>query len=179
MRNAMLSVLVSLAVLILFSLPGAVADAGEEDVRCFGRAPTIVGTRNADTLYGGTAADDVISGLGGPDSLHGRDGEDRECGDNGADDIQAGLGDDLLAGGMGPDRLNGGKGANLLLGGPGPDELDGSRRNPDVFRGGVGDDVLHASEFYHGDIVRGGDGYDTCEVDDADDVRGCEDVIVP
>jgi hypothetical protein len=63
--------------------------------RCFGKAPTMVGTSGHDVLRG-TRRADVIVGLGGPDTLIGRAGNDRLCG------------------GPGPDRLRGGAGRNRL-----------------------------------------------------------------
>jgi hypothetical protein len=60
--------------------------------RCFGKAPTMVGTSGHDVLRG-TRRADVIVGL---DTLLGRAGNDRLCG------------------GPGPDRLRGGAGRNRL-----------------------------------------------------------------
>jgi uncharacterized delta-60 repeat protein len=63
----------------------------ETQPRCFGKAPTIAGTKGRDRLRG-TGKADVIYGGGGRDRLNGKGGKD------------------LLCGGPGRDRLNGGPG---------------------------------------------------------------------
>jgi Ca2+-binding RTX toxin-like protein len=152
--------------------PETAEGAGTEDVTCFGVLGT-VGTPGSDQLFG-TLGDDVLSGIGGHDSLHGRAGNDRACGGDGHDWLQGGAGDDRIAGGMGADWLEGGRGSNFLLGGPGGDRLFGSYRDPDVNKGGPGDDYIEPRGSLEGQVVRGGRGEDVCRVDPNSDVRGCE-----
>jgi Ca2+-binding RTX toxin-like protein len=96
---------------------------------CGGRAPTIVGTSQGDTLRG-TGGADVISGLGGNDEIDGLGGNDIICGGRATDFIDGGAGNDRLLGDGGNDQLFGGQGDDHLLGGPG-----GAN-----FYGGAGDD---------------------------------------
>jgi Ca2+-binding RTX toxin-like protein len=75
---------------------------------------------------------------------------------------------------LGRDRIDAGKGSNVVHGGPGPDNLEVGSREPGTVRGGSGNDFVNARDAFGGDVVRGGDGNDTCWVDAGDDVRGCE-----
>jgi len=79
-----------------------------KQIRCGGKAATIIGTARADRLRG-TRGPDVIAGLGGKDVIKGLGGRD------------------ILCGGAGNDRLSGGPGADRLIGGSGRDVLDGKR----------------------------------------------------
>ena len=96
---------------------GAVVVAEAKAVpKCFGRAATIVGSGQSDTLRG-TKGRDVIVAKGGNDRLVGRGGNDLMCG---------GRGSDFLVGGGGNDRMSSGAGSEeALAGGPGDDHMDG------------------------------------------------------
>jgi Ca2+-binding RTX toxin-like protein len=97
--------------------------SGAAAPRCFGKAPTIVGTAKKDRLKG-TNRKDVIVAKGGDDRIKARGEDDLIC---------AGAGDGRLEGGGGNDRLNGGKGTNdVLAGGGGNDDLAGGSGRADV-----------------------------------------------
>jgi hypothetical protein len=68
--------------------------------RCFGWAPTLVGSGGRDILQGTPGHDVILSGEGN-DTIHGEEGEDRICTEGGSD---------LLVGGGHPDHIDGGKG---------------------------------------------------------------------
>ncbi|MGQ0620759.1 MAG: choice-of-anchor Q domain-containing protein, partial [Panacagrimonas sp.] len=90
--------------------------------RCEGRAVTIRGTLNNDTLNGTNGAD-VMDGLGGKDTINGRGGNDWICGGPGDDTIKGGNGNDRILGNQGVDNLQGEAGNDELLGGDGRDSL--------------------------------------------------------
>ncbi|MGQ0619170.1 MAG: choice-of-anchor Q domain-containing protein, partial [Panacagrimonas sp.] len=90
--------------------------------RCDGRAVTIRGTLNNDTLNGTNGAD-VMDGLGGKDTINGRGGNDWICGGPGDDTIKGGNGNDRILGNQGVDNLQGEAGNDELLGGDGRDSL--------------------------------------------------------
>lgn len=82
---------------------------------CFGKAPTLSGTKRANVLKG-TAGDDVIVGLGGADTVYGLGGNDLLCGGGGGDRVYGGDGNDQLSGENGNDLLLG-EGGNDSFGG--------------------------------------------------------------
>jgi Tol biopolymer transport system component len=161
------------------SLRGARAPA------CFGEAPTIVGTEQADMLKG-TDGDDVIVGLGGDDTIDGGDGVDAICGGEGNDSIGAEGLIAVLSGGPGDDSLLGGNcicvaaydeapgGVKVDLGagtatGWGNDLL----RNIEAVSGSPFDDVLIGGS--DPDLLDGSGGNDTITGNGGDDfVRGGE-----
>ncbi|HEX2296721.1 MAG TPA: hypothetical protein VHN37_15620 [Actinomycetota bacterium] len=139
-------------------VPPAVAQGGS----CFGKTPTIVGTRARDHLFG-TPGDDVIDGLGSHDWIEAGAGDDTICGSDGYDDIYGGPGDDSIDGGDDLDDSWGQDGADTILtgdaeyyrlgqdlavGGPGDDSIDGDA-GPNLLYGGPGDDVIrgHGAQF--------------------------------
>lgn len=136
-------------------LGAALPALADEPVRCFGRRPTIVGTRGRDHLVG-TQGSDVIVGLGSDDLIQGRGGADLICGGLGADELYGGEGRDRVDGGRQVDLVFGRAGADLLYaGGTGPyhfgdDRLFGGRGGdrlagdgaPNQLYGGPGDDEL-------------------------------------
>jgi Ca2+-binding RTX toxin-like protein len=142
------------AVLVVLVLAGSLLTGGaaEAAVPCFGREPTIVGTRGDDLLVG-TNGDDVIVGLRGFDRIRGRGGDDRICGGGDSDVVRGGEGDDAIEGDAGSDSAHGGPGADRILlgtgsveglfGGPGDDWLFGGPGSFDGLIGGGGDDLLH------------------------------------
>jgi Ca2+-binding RTX toxin-like protein len=73
------------------------------------------------------------------------------------------------------DNIDGGGGADILNGAEGPDNLFAAF-GVDVLRGGKGDDLLVTFDFSGGDTAGGGDGQDTCVIDQGDVVAGCEDI---
>jgi Ca2+-binding RTX toxin-like protein len=115
--------------------------------------PTFIGTDGPDTIVG-TAEADEINSYGGTDTLSGNDGPDL---------IRGGDGDDTLNGGSGNDTLNGGDGDDTLNGGTGDDNLHPGG-GFDVVSGGAGDDeilIARAHEISAGELIDGGDGFDT------------------
>lgn len=73
-----------------------------EEVSCFGKAATIVGTEGPEFIPG-TSGDDVMVGLGGDDTLQGQEGSDALCGGDGDDALYGEGGTDSLDGGAGKD----------------------------------------------------------------------------
>lgn len=172
MKRAALTLAVVLAASALPMVPAQAA------APCFGRAPTIEGTRGHDVLRG-TDGPDVIVGNGGVDIVRALGGNDRIClsdgeagahsvirGGGGADHVDAGAGDstvfggggrDLVFGGEGEDHLYGGSMGDAMFGGAGVDYLFGHGGH-DELRGGESDDVVHG---YDGDdTLDGGAGTD-------------------
>ncbi|MGH8587317.1 MAG: calcium-binding protein, partial [Gammaproteobacteria bacterium] len=94
--------------------------------RCGGRAVTILGTSDNDTIRG-TEGPDVIHGLGGNDVIRGLGGDDTLCGGPGKDRLIGGQGRDRMFGQGGNDRLFGDKGKDRHDGGSGRDTCDRDR----------------------------------------------------
>jgi Ca2+-binding RTX toxin-like protein len=127
---------------------------GDDYVRS-GPGDDVVNTGSGnDEVYGGPG-DDVINTGSGDDYAQGCDGDDV---------INTGAGNDEVWGSPGDDVVNGGDGDDVIYGGPGADELNG----------GNGDDYIQddcPSGYYtdnEPDDVDGGDGTDTCVIDDSD-----------
>ncbi|HEX5375985.1 MAG TPA: calcium-binding protein [Solirubrobacterales bacterium] len=128
----------------------AVPVPDEEDPRCHGRQPDIVGTEGDDELRG-TPERDVIWGGGGDDSIHGSLGNDLLCGGPGADLVHGGRGNDEVDGGAGDgDQAIGDLGDDKVLGGTGDSDEAAGSLGIDTVSGGPGD-----LDFVHGDY-----GYD-------------------
>lgn len=123
-----------------------------------------------DALIGG-AGDQVLFGGGGGDSIDADVGNDRANGGEGDDTITDGedhcvevCGDDVFSGGPGDDHIAAGAGSDRALGGPGDDSVS----------------VVDVSGSRDADFVNGGDGFDTCVVDQFDTYKNCEVVeVVP
>jgi Ca2+-binding RTX toxin-like protein len=128
---------------------GAGGSADEDESRCHGRRPTILGGDAADALHG-TPGRDVIFGGDGDDTITGSLGNDLICG---------GLGDDQVHGGRGNDVVDGGAGADSVVGDLGDDKVTGGTGNADEVGGSLGIDTLSGGpgEF---DLVHGDYGYD-------------------
>jgi len=95
-------------------------------------------------------------------------GNNSLSGTTGADTLDGGAGNDQIAGFSGNDILNGGAGSDNLFGGAGNDLLFGDRLNGfdngtevDHLSGAAGNDFIYSG---YGDIVDGGDGFDTVAV---------------
>ena len=73
------------------------------------------------------------------------------------------------------DNIDGGGGADILNGAEGPDKLFAAF-GVDALRGGKGDDLLVTFDRSGGDTASGGDGVDTCVIDQGDNVASCEDI---
>lgn len=102
---------------------------GATSKTCFGKAPTLTGTKRANVLKG-TTGDDIVVGLGGADTIYGFGGNDLLCGGGGGDRVY---------GGDGNDRLSGENGNDLLLGEGGNDSFGGNRGTDTCFQdSGVG-----------------------------------------
>jgi Ca2+-binding RTX toxin-like protein len=139
-------------------LGGLVGSATTPAVARAGHGCRTNGTNSTEVLTG-TAGADRICALAGDDVVESLDGNDR---------IWAGSGNDTVEGDDGNDRI---------FGGAGNDTLDGNA-GTDVVRGGAGDDVIHVNDAGPGDRAIGGKGADTCFVNQADKVKGCEQVHV-
>lgn len=146
---------------------------------------TIVGTNDSEVLIG-TPGPDVILGRGGLDVIVGLGGDDVLCGGAGDDYLEGGVGDDDLDGGSGSDfllylwspgpvraslashRARGASGADNfvrfenLAGSPDDDRLSGDANANQIY-GMLGNDVL-----------RGGNGEDSCFDDPGQIGAGCE-----
>ncbi|HTU12205.1 MAG TPA: calcium-binding protein [Allosphingosinicella sp.] len=96
----------------------------------------INGTFLPDILIG-TSEDDTINGFGGLDTIAGGDGHD------------------VIDGGDGDDVLIGGDGNDILIGGP------GAATNLSLYNGGIGNDLMIASDLGVAEDFDGGDGIDT------------------
>jgi Ca2+-binding RTX toxin-like protein len=127
----------------------AAAPTPDEQERCHGRIPTIIGSEAGDVLHG-TPARDVIFGGPGNDEILGSLGNDLLCG---------GLGDDLIHGGRGNDEVDGGAGTDRVVGDLGDDKIMGGTGNADEVAGSLGIDRLNGGpgEF---DLIHGDYGYD-------------------
>jgi Ca2+-binding RTX toxin-like protein len=133
------------------------APAEEENPRCQGRQPEIVGTDGDDKLLGTPERDVIWAGLG-DDEVHGSLGNDLVCGGPGADLLHGGRGNDTVDGGAGDrDQVIGDLGDDMLMGGPGEfDEVAGSL-GIDTISGGTGSfDLVHGDYGY--DRMDGGGG---------------------
>ena len=109
--------------------------------------PTYTGTSGDDSYWGGPDAD-FIEGLGGNDYLLGNGGDDEILGGDGNDNLHGGDGDDILDGGDGDDWLQGNDGIDTILGGAGNDRI-----------------LLIPSSSITGELIDGGDGVDTLQLD--------------
>ncbi len=147
----------TVALCAVFALGVATPSADEEDPRCRGRIPTILGTAEDDDLRG-TSGRDVIWAGPGDDTVHASLGNDLVCGGPGADLLHGGRGNDTVDGGPGDgDRVIGDLGDDHLFGGGGDyDEVAGSL-GIDTISGGPGDsDLVHGDYGY--DRMDGGSG---------------------
>ncbi len=109
-------------------------------------------------LLGG-AGDDVIAGNEFANELRGYGGNDTITGGGGNDMLRGGAGNDSLSGENGNDTLFGETGNDTLIGGRGNDSLDGAGGN---------DRIFNRDSF--ADVVTGGAGVDTAEVDGLDSI---------
>jgi Ca2+-binding RTX toxin-like protein len=115
-RDAMKALLI-LVLLVGFTVLAGPAHAGPP--LCFGKAPTIIGTRGDDLALSGASGNDVIWAKRGNDIVFGMGGDDRICGGRGSDELHGGYatgtgesednqdpnGADKLAGNEGRDPL--------------------------------------------------------------------------
>jgi Ca2+-binding RTX toxin-like protein len=146
MRASIAGVVLGAAALVFL---GA-APAEDDDPRCHGRIPTIVGSDEADNLRG-TPSRDVIWGGSGDDQILASLGNDLVCG---------GLGTDLLHGGRGNDMVDGGPGAaDIVIGDLGDDHLFGGSGNADEVGGSLGIDIINGGPGSN-DLLHGDYGYD-------------------
>lgn len=139
-----------------------------------GASNDLAGTDDAEVIraYGGNdtveaaGGDDLIFAGNGDDVVDGGDGDDTLRGGFGNDLLEGGDGDDYLLGKFGDDTLEAGEGTDLLKGGSGDDLLNGQDdgedpTDSDTLIGGDGDDHLIGD---NGDVLEGGEGYNTFEV---------------
>ena len=135
------------------------------------------GFYDRDTLIGGDG-DDTLSGGRDANDLRGGPGDDLLNGSGSRDTLDGGEGNDRLRGFGNDDLLQGGEGGDVLLG----DALEGERGGEDnggddTLEGGAGDDVLlgyFGDDLFRGglgaDGLFGGDGIDTDDEDDENDI---------
>ncbi|WP_405060190.1 calcium-binding protein [Kribbella sp. NBC_01505] len=84
-----------------------------------------------------------LAGGSADDSLTGSASANRLVGGGGSDVLNGLAGNDVLSGDAGDDRLDGGLGSDELYGEDGADTLDaGTAKDPDLFEGGAGFDVV-------------------------------------
>jgi hypothetical protein len=136
---------------------GAAAPSAEDDPRCRGRIPNVIGSEESERLQG-TEGRDVIWAGAGDDEVHASLGNDLVCGGPGADLLHGGRGNDTVDGGPGSgDRVIGDLGDDHLFGGAGEfDEVAGSL-GIDTITGGPGSfDLVHGDYGY--DRMDGGTG---------------------
>ncbi len=100
-----------------------------------------IGT-DVEQLSTGAGNDTIVLGPGIRAQGDGGDGNDAITGGPGNDYIYAGDGNDTVSGGDGNDQLYGGTGTDTLDGGPGDDDIESTfvDDDPDVYRGGTGND---------------------------------------
>ena len=122
------------------------------------------GAASADTWYYGTNGSDHITG--GYDADH-------MLGYNSGDYLNGMQQVDELKGGYGDDKLYGGTSTDWLYGMNDDDELVGEAHEDWLF-GGYQNDRIISWHDYRRDFVDGGPGWDTCYVDDWDEVHDCE-----
>jgi Ca2+-binding RTX toxin-like protein len=142
---------------------------------------TLTGGNGNDSLLGG-AGNDLLNGQKNRDTLLGGPGDDRLFGGSAKDSLDGGFGDDLLNGQKHRDSLAGRQGNDTLNGSDGNDQAI-ERGNFDItitdevligngtdslisierarLIGGLGGDVLDASEFSGKTILNGRGGHDT------------------
>lgn len=135
-----------------------VLDGGGDDDRLFG-------DDGDDTLLGGDGKDH-IDGASGDDTIDGQERDDTLLGGDGNDTIEGGSGHDTIDGGPGSDLLSGGPYGDTIDGGPGADRLDGGSNN-DTLDGGAGNDLLIGGK--DNDLLVGGIGRDTLRGGDGND----------
>jgi Ca2+-binding RTX toxin-like protein len=102
-----------------------------------------------------------------PSVVYGSDGNDTILSGTGKDTLYGGAGADYLSGGPNVDRLEGGSGNDSLLGGEGNDILIGGTGR-DTLKGEGGNDRLYARDGVSGELLIGGYGTDSAQVDSGD-----------
>ncbi len=91
------------------------ASASSAQAACFGKKPTIKGTKHADRITG-TNGPDVIYAGRGKDRINGKGGPDRICAGPGKDRVKGAIGLDTVGGGLGSDKVSGGKQSDYVVG---------------------------------------------------------------
>ena len=146
---------------------------------------TLIGGEGNDRLFAGAGSDAAIGGPG-DDRVFLSDGADRSMPEPGSDDD---AGDDLIRGGAASDTILDGAGHNELYGDLGNDRLfavdglasDGSfdaaalGQTSDTLHGGYGDDLLVGDA---GDVMTGGDGFDTFVIAAASEATGAPAILM-
>lgn len=133
------------------------APVEDEEPRCRGRLPDIVGSDGDDNLHGTNGRDVIWAGLG-DDRVHSALGNDLVCGGPGADLLHGGRGNDTVDGGAGDaDQAIGDLGDDTVVGGNGEfDEVAGSLGIDRVSGGRGSFDLVHGDYGY--DRMDGGPG---------------------
>jgi uncharacterized delta-60 repeat protein len=127
---------------------------------------SIIGSDAAQTLDGGTG-DDHIFGGDGPSVILGDDGNDHLFGGASRDSIRGGAGKDTIHGGDGADTLHGDGGSDHVYGDAGKDRLFGD----------AGNDHLYSVDSSI-DIVSGGSGNDSAQIDHKDQYSSIQ-ILIP
>jgi Ca2+-binding RTX toxin-like protein len=120
---------------------GAFERGAGEQLKCFNKRATFVGTNGPDVI-GGTSKRDVIVALGGDDVITTGGRNDLICAGAGNDNVRGQAGDDQVLGESGNDRIRGGGGSDTLVGNAGRDKLKGQGAS-DTLKGGGGKDRLN------------------------------------
>ena len=126
-------------------------------VKTVGGDPTVANTNEIDVF--GQSGDDTIT----VNECHGPMPAVHIFGGDGNDKITGGSGADLLFGQAGDDVIKGGGGNDLLFGGAGNDTLDGGSGDNQLF-GEAGNDLMIWNPGGSSNVVEGGDGNDTAQV---------------
>ncbi len=146
-----------------------ISKEGNDTIRALGGDDIVCSGKGDDVIYGG-AGFDIIYAAQGNDEIYaanGRDRTDREdtrgarmFGGAGNDTIHGTNRWDRMQGGLGDDTLLGYEGRDWIRAGGNDDTIDGGKSIDDVHGGSGGDRISVTA----GDIVRGGIGFDTCQV---------------
>lgn len=131
-----------------------------------------LGTSANDTRAG-TVNNDTLAGEDGDDTLFGLAGDDNISGGAGDDTLIADAGDDIIIGNSGHDTIFAGAGRDTILAGAGDDTIYGDAGNDlifghegrDVINAGDGDDTIFASIGDGNDVIHGGAGIDTIDLE--------------
>ena len=121
-------------------------------------------------------------GTGSDDTIHGSSVYDEIFAEGGDDWVQAHSGNDYVFGNAGADILYGASGHDEIYGGGGRDTLNGGcpstcTAGSNYLNGGNHDDTIYAENNF-ADVVNGGDGFDTCRVDQSlDGWSECEVIL--
>jgi len=172
------------------SIPAVIAGGPGNDVLSGGLGPDyLLGGSGNDRLLA-QAGNDLLDGGLGDDTMIGGDGADTALyssrknpvhvyldgtpsGEAGEHDILQGI--ENIYGGAGDDALYGDENSNLLAGGAGNDTLDGLA-GQDTLLGQTGNDLFLVRDGDN-DVIAGGRGADTADLDESDTATSIESIL--